>query len=630
MKPKTAFVRILSFIIHLPVEWREYVAAVFALATRTASFRPGRQCGYGLCTGLIALLAVGLNGVALAQEMSVNSLSSQTIDYWVGRSYVQAETLRIEAVGKTYLQNDELSIAHLNKVSAFAITGTVRLNSERSLVRVTLIDTSRNEYLIYEGYTLVSPSDSFAIRNVCRETCVLGAVPAYLVRVELIDASLQIDEVVFGVPLPEARIINQRSVQSEFLRVQNEEIIQHLNASIKAKGLKWVAGETPISTLPYRDKKKLFSVDAMPNLLGAEYYKGGIFEVPAQDGGTVALEARSSAYVSKFDWRSAHGANDPASPYYDGDATGSGWMTSVKLQSCANCWAHAAVGTTEAITNMYFNQHIDFDLAEQELVSCTSGSCVYGGNPGSAMSYIASNGIVDEACFPESGTDEPCANICPNPSERVYIAGYGYVYKYNGVDFLKSTLIEGGPYAFGISSWWHGLVLVGYQTDPDSGDVIWVLKNSWGAGWGENGYGYLKVPLYDIYLTYAVQTPITSAITPHDIGCYDKDGDGYTNWGLSEEKPASCPPSESIKDCDDSDPELAYRAPSGACLSSPAVGDLDFDGDVDRDDLHIILAARNTPAMGANDLRDLDHDGIITVLDARQLVLLCTRPRCAT
>jgi len=65
-------------------------------------------------------------------------------------------------------------------------------------------------------------------------------------------------------------------------------------------------------------------------------------------------------------------------------------------------------------------------------------------------------------------------------------------------------------------------------------------------------------------------------------------------------------------------------------IKAPAIpGDLDNDGDVDRDDLNIILAARNTPASGPDDPRDLDGDGMITALDARKLVTLCTRPRCA-
>ena len=58
-------------------------------------------------------------------------------------------------------------------------------------------------------------------------------------------------------------------------------------------------------------------------------------------------------------------------------------------------------------------------------------------------------------------------------------------------------------------------------------------------------------------------------------------------------------------------------------------GDLDQDGDVDRDDLNILLGRRNQPANGENDPSDLDGDGRITGLDARKLVQLCTRSRCA-
>jgi Dockerin type I domain len=68
----------------------------------------------------------------------------------------------------------------------------------------------------------------------------------------------------------------------------------------------------------------------------------------------------------------------------------------------------------------------------------------------------------------------------------------------------------------------------------------------------------------------------------------------------------------------------------GDACTSRVVGDLDNDGDVDSNDLNILLAARNTPAIGPNDRRDLDHDGRITALDARKLTLLCTRFNCAT
>jgi hypothetical protein len=60
-----------------------------------------------------------------------------------------------------------------------------------------------------------------------------------------------------------------------------------------------------------------------------------------------------------------------------------------------------------------------------------------------------------------------------------------------------------------------------------------------------------------------------------------------------------------------------------------AVCDVDADGDVDRNDINAIFTSRNTPAGGPNDPRDVDGDGIITVLDGRSCVLHCNLSRCA-
>jgi hypothetical protein len=56
---------------------------------------------------------------------------------------------------------------------------------------------------------------------------------------------------------------------------------------------------------------------------------------------------------------------------------------------------------------------------------------------------------------------------------------------------------------------------------------------------------------------------------------------------------------------------------------------IDADGDIDRDDIALITAARNQPASGPTDLRDVDRNGVIDVNDARACTLRCDRPNCA-
>ena len=63
-------------------------------------------------------------------------------------------------------------------------------------------------------------------------------------------------------------------------------------------------------------------------------------------------------------------------------------------------------------------------------------------------------------------------------------------------------------------------------------------------------------------------------------------------------------------------------------LAEAAVCDVDTDGDVDRQDISLILSARDTPADGSRDSRDPDGDGNITVFDARTCIRRCNLPDC--
>ena len=121
-----------------------------------------------------------------------------------------------------------------------------------------------------------------------------------------------------------------------------------------------------------------------------------------------------------------------------------------------------------------------------------------------------------------------------------------------------------------------------------------------GYGWGEN-VGWIN-------------------FNPAGVGVtIDADGnfDGWA-WG------------ENIGWIHFNNPAIPYKVKTAWIPAPPPPdGNLDGDGDVDRDDLTILLGYRNQPASECLEC-DLDGDGMITVLDARKLVLMCTRARCAT
>jgi hypothetical protein len=423
----------------------------------------------------------------------------------------------------------------LQNFHGLSLNGFVKLRSANSLVRIILVDSTSKEHLIYETYPLIVSNMAYPLANVCEETCFLDPLDNSSIRIELIDATLILAQIVYqtsAMALPPGMAATQKQIK----RAQNVARIGKIRQQIRDRGLKWIAAETSISALPFDQKRKFFGIptissfppppgenapqeDIIRNLQGAEYYKGGIFELRIGSGSLPVPQSNlENGLVDSYDWRNRHGANDPDSPYYDGDPSGSGWITSVKNQSgCGSCWSFAATGATEALANLYFNQHLDLDLAEQDALSCSEAGSCDGGYPSGALDFYTYSGVVDEACFPYTATDQACANKCAYPIDQLQISGR----KTFGLDTpitedaLKRLIIENGPVSGGVYSLGHAMTLVGYEKDPDDEQTVWIFKNSWGTGYGENGYWKIKTPISNIGWTHALKIPVIPIVSPY-------------------------------------------------------------------------------------------------------------------
>ncbi|KAK4480363.1 hypothetical protein RD792_013435 [Penstemon davidsonii] len=232
--------------------------------------------------------------------------------------------------------------------------------------------------------------------------------------------------------------------------------------------------------------------------------KGGGSAAAWENEAVAAAEMEVGDLPESFDWRER------------------GAVTEVKMQgTCGSCWAFSTTGAIEGANFIATGKLLN--LSEQQLVDCDH-SCdakektacddgCSGGLMTNAYKYlINAGGIEEETSYPYTGKKGECKFRC----EKVAVKVANFTTIPVNEDQIAAYLVHHGPLAVGLNAvfmqtyiggvscplicgkkWLnHGVLLVGYGSRGFSilrlgYKPYWVIKNSWGKRWGENGYYHL-------------------------------------------------------------------------------------------------------------------------------------------
>jgi cathepsin F len=183
-----------------------------------------------------------------------------------------------------------------------------------------------------------------------------------------------------------------------------------------------------------------------------------------------------------------------------------GAVSPVKNQGqCGSCWAFSAVGNLEGLNFIKHGQLVTF--SEQQLVDCdhNGDQGCNGGLMDNAFQYLISNGGIEtDKDYPYTGKGGACKvdktkqvlkvvsfeDISKNEEEiakvlqevgPLSVAVNATPFQFYAGGILKPTKTSCNPARLN-----HGVTLVGLG--EENGVKFWIIKNSWGSGWGEKGY----------------------------------------------------------------------------------------------------------------------------------------------
>ena len=224
--------------------------------------------------------------------------------------------------------------------------------------------------------------------------------------------------------------------------------------------------------------------DLTPEEFKAQMIRG--LKAPVGSFGCGTFSNSASGAPASIDWRTK------------------GAVTTVKDQGqCGSCWTFSSTGAMEGAWAIAKGQLID--LAEQELVDCAglkygSMGC-NGGQMEGAFKFIIENGQCAASSYPYTAKDGTChscsavahATSCSDVKPNDQLSLKAAVAKQPVAVAIEADTKYFQSYSGGVltssscgTSLDHGVLAVGYG--EENGQKYWLVKNSWGTSWGEQGY----------------------------------------------------------------------------------------------------------------------------------------------
>jgi hypothetical protein len=195
-------------------------------------------------------------------------------------------------------------------------------------------------------------------------------------------------------------------------------------------------------------------------------------------------------FPSRFDWRENNG-------FTEAKNQGAG--------NCYPCWAFSLIGAAESARKL--QTHQDVRLSEQQLLDCNTNGYGCSGGFVDGWTALRDYGAVLQDCYPFVAHDQDCLQSACEPVgwfPGVYRVPYSeksikYALMFHGCLSCSMTVYNsfmfysGGCYENdGTQAVNHGVLIVGWDDSLCDGQGAWMVKNSWGAQWGDGGVAYMK------------------------------------------------------------------------------------------------------------------------------------------